>query len=306
MESKRRPFWLPASNYYVLSVAVSTAFFFLVWGILHDSGEETPWVTAGISASLLLCVAVILREVILRRARNRFLRQQRMMENRVRSAHLRSQINSPSQSSKLTVEQNAILIKEIEQKAEAARLLGRFAASHRDVFELCGEYIALTENELKTINANSPRLAPLLKGRSVAADYHRFHLLKWAEIETKSLSADAQNRPDADARVEAAQKALSVIETSLGYYPQEKSLLESRIVLQEMIVSIKVSDWIERAERAAFEGDNATAKSLYRDALFYLGRDNIENAWREEAAIRIDREIENLNARENKKQDLSK
>jgi hypothetical protein len=30
----RRPFWLPASNYYVLAIAVTIAFFFLVWGIL--------------------------------------------------------------------------------------------------------------------------------------------------------------------------------------------------------------------------------------------------------------------------------
>ncbi|MBK9768968.1 MAG: hypothetical protein IPP63_19255 [Chloracidobacterium sp.] len=60
-----------------------------------------------------------------------------------------------------------------------------------------------------------------------------------------------------------------------------------------MTVSIKVSNWIERAERAAFKGDTQKAKSLYRD-VFYLGRDNIENAWREEIAIRIDREIENL------------
>ena len=300
MERKRRPFWLPASNYYVLSVAVSTAFFFLVWGILHDSGEETPWITAGISASFLLCVAVILREVILRRAQNKFMRQQRILENQVRSAHIRSQINEPSQTNKLTIERNAILIKEIAQKAEAAKLLGKFSSSHREVFEMCSEYIAINENELKNVSANSPRLAPLLKGRSIAADYHRYHLLKWAEIETRSLSAEAQSRSSADERADAAQKALNVIDTSLGYYPQESSLLESRIVLQEMIVSIKVSDWIERAERAAFEGDRANAKSLYRDALFYLGRDNIETAWREEVAIHIDRAIENLNLIENK------
>ncbi|MEQ1606858.1 MAG: hypothetical protein ABL999_18500 [Pyrinomonadaceae bacterium] len=299
MESKSRPFWLPASNYYVLSVAVSTAFFFLVWGILHDSGEETPWVTAGVSASILVCAAVILREVILRRARNRFLRQQRTMENRVRSAQLRSQINSPRQPHKLTVERNAILLREIEQKSEAAKLLGKFSSSHREVFEMCGEYISLNEHELKSVNPNSPRLAPLLKGRSTVAEFHHYHLLKWAEIETRTLSAEAQSSSRTNDKVEAAQKALGVIDTSLTYYPQEQSLLESREVLQEMIVSIKVSDWIERAECAAFKGDYAKAKSLYRDALFYLGRDNVENVWREEIAIRIDREIESLNLAEN-------
>ena len=83
MNRVRRPFWLPASNYYVLAVAISAAFFFLVWGILHDGGEETPWITAGIGASILLSGAVILREIVLRRAHDRFVRQQRMMESRV-------------------------------------------------------------------------------------------------------------------------------------------------------------------------------------------------------------------------------
>src|SRR5580765_8162176 len=78
MNRARRPFWLPASNYYVLAVAVSATFFFFVWGFLHDEGEETPWVTAGVSSSLLLCGAVVLREVILRRSRDRFLRQRNM------------------------------------------------------------------------------------------------------------------------------------------------------------------------------------------------------------------------------------
>ncbi|HQZ97706.1 MAG TPA: hypothetical protein PLP21_15395 [Pyrinomonadaceae bacterium] len=306
MESKRRPFWLPASNYYVLSVAISIAFFFVVWGILHDGGEETPWITAGISSCILVCGAVILREVILRRARNRLLMQQRMMENRVKSAQLRSQINEPRHSNKITLERNAVLLNEIRQKSEAAKLLSRFSSSHREVFEMCGEYISLNENELKTVNPNSPRLAPLLKGRSAVAEYHRYHLLKWAEIEARTLSAEAQNRSRTADKVEAAQNALGVIDTALQYYPLEKSLIESREVLQEMIVSIKVSNWIERAERAAFKGDTQKAKSLYRDALFYLGRDNIENAWREEIAIRIDREIENLNQVENNGADLGK
>ena len=46
--------WLPASNYYALTMAVVIAFFFLVWGILHDGGDETPWISAGIGASAVL------------------------------------------------------------------------------------------------------------------------------------------------------------------------------------------------------------------------------------------------------------
>jgi hypothetical protein len=292
--NKRRPFWLPASNYYVLSIAVSTAFFFVVWGILHDGGEETPWITAGISASVLLCGAVILREVILRRAHAKFLHQQRIMENRVNAAAVRSQINDPRYTNKLTLERNAAILNEIRHKSEAAKLLNKFSAGHREVFEICSEYIALNESELSTVNANSPRLAPLLKGRSTVSDYHRYHLLKWAEIEARTLTQEAQNRVKTTEKIEAAQNAVSVIETALASYPSEKSLLESRDLLHDMVVSIKVSHWIERAERAAFKGAYSRAKSLYRDALFYLGRDNLHSDVREQAARRINAEIEQL------------
>lgn len=305
MERGRRPFWLPASNYYVLSVAISAAFFFLLWGILHDSGEETPWVTAGISASLLLCGAVILREVILRRARSRFLRRQRIMDNQVRAADLRAQINDP-RGNKLTIERNAAILSEIKQKSEAANLLNKFSSSHLEVFEMCMEYISLNENELKSVNPNSPRLAPLLKGRSAVAEYHRFHLLKWAEIEARTLTAEAQTKTRMADRVDAAQSALKVVERALQYYPQEPSLLGSQELLSEMVVSIKVSHWVERAERATFKGDYSRAKGLYRDALFYLGRDNVQTDARHDAAKRINEEIEHLNGLESDGPDLGK
>lgn len=288
----RRPFWLPASNYYVLSVAISAAFFFLVWGILNDGGEPTPWITSGISASILLCGAVILREVILRRARTRFLRQQKRMDNSVFDAY--SRMGETRSQHKLTLEKNASILKEIKQKSDAAQVLNKFSSGHREVFELCGEYLALNEGELKGVSAGSPRLTALLKGRSKAAEYHRFHMLRWAEIESRSMTNDATSRVNTNEKIEAAQNALNVIEVALASYPTENSLIESRELLSEMVVSIKVSHWVERAERAAFKGDYTKAKSLYRDALFYLGRDNIYNDDREQAAALINAEIEKI------------
>jgi hypothetical protein len=296
MNRLRRPFWLPASNYYVLAVAISTAFFFLVWGILHDSGEEMPWVTAGISASILLCGAVILREIILRRARMRFLHLQRTMDSSVHGLH--GQIGDPRIANKLTLEKNAAILSEIRQKSDAAKVLNKFSAGHREVFELCGEYITRNENELRTVNAGSPRLAALLKGRSAAAEYHRYHLLRWAEIEARMLTNEARNRTNTAKKVESAQNALNVIETALESYPAEQSLLQSHELLHELVVSIKVSGWVERAERAAYKGDNARAKSLYRDALFYLGRDNIQSQERDQAAAQINAAIERIRALE--------
>ena len=288
----RRPFWLPASNYYVLSVAISAAFFFLVWGILHDGGEETPWVTAGISASLLLCVAAILREVILRRARNQFLRQQRRMDDRVSDAY--SRIGEKRSHDKLTLEKNSAILNSIRQKSEAAKVLNKFSAGHREVFELCGEYLARNESELRTVNAGSPRLGALLKGRATATEYHRFHMLRWAEIKARALTNEVTSGVCTPKKIEAAQNALGVIESALASYPSEPSLLESQELLREMTVSIKVSHLAERAERAAFKGNYSQAKSLYRDALFYLGRDNVHTDERQQAARLINTEIEKI------------
>lgn len=303
MQTRSRPFWLPASNYYVLSVALAAAFFFVVWGILHDSGEETPWVTAGIAASAALCAAVVLREAIFRRARANFLRDQKLLDARTQAANIRAKISDSKPLKKLSIEANAVILKQITQKAEAANLLNKFSAGHREVFEMCAEYLALNENELKTVNPNSPRLAPLLRGRSTAAEYHRFHMLKWAEIEARSLSAEAQEKASAADRVEAASKAVTILDTALVSYPQEMNLLESRALLREMVVSIKVSDWVERAERAAFKGDRKRAVSLYKDALFYLARDPEINESREQAAERIYAEIRQLESLDNQRSD---
>lgn len=283
--------WVSASNFYVLAIGISTGFFFIVWGVLNDTGEEAPWITAGTSASILLCGAVIFREIVLRRARKRFQAEQRRME--VRFSHS-GNVTDNRNPSKLTLERNAAVLDLIRQKSEAARILNKVSEGHREVFELCSEYIAQNEGELRTVSASSPRLSALLKGRTAAVEMHRFHMLRWAEIEVTSLTNDARTRSGSDEKIDAAAGALDIIERSLVFYPAEQSLLQSRDLLQDLMVSIKVSGWIEQAERAEFKGEYALAKSLYRDALFDLGRDNANSQSREAAAERINAEIERL------------
>ena len=294
----RRPFWLPASNYYVLAVAIATAFFFLMWGILREEGEDAPWVTSGVGASIILGGAVVLRSMLLRR-----LQKYRFLEPGLAQTYsgVHPQYRSRQNSNKVTLEQNSAILAEIKQKSSAAKVLSKFAAGHREVFELCGEYIALADSELKTVNSNSPRFSALLKGRRSAAEYHRYHLLQWAEIEARSMTSEAQNRTNVEDKIEAANEAVGVIEYALKYYPAEQSLLESREVLAEMTMSIRVSDQVERAERAAFKGDFREALGLYRDALFDLGRDNVHTEERQQAAMHINAEIDRIRLLESEK-----
>jgi hypothetical protein len=76
-------------------------------------------------------------------------------------------------------------------------------------------------------------------------------------------------------KMNTAQEALTVLSSALQFYPNETRLIESETVLKDFIASIKVSHWIEQAERAAFKGNSKRAMSLYRDALFFLDREDV-------------------------------
>jgi len=267
-----------------------------MWDILNDGRNETPWVPAGIGASVLLCCAVILREVVLRRSRRLVLRQQRITGPL--GAVSGGRPGDERDAGKLTVERNAAILSDIKRKSEAAKVLDKFSAGHREVFELCREYLERNESELALVSAGSPRLAPLLRGRTAAVDYHRFHMLRWAEIEARSLTGEAKRMSDAARRIEAGLGALNVIDSALESYPSEPALIESRELLVDLIASIKVGDWVERAERAEFEGNNAGSIALYKEALFFLGRENVGGMHRDEAAARIRTAMERLRAAE--------
>lgn len=289
---KRRPFWLPASNYYVLAFALGLAFFFLLWGIFHDGGDEMPWVISGIAFSILMVGAVILRELILRRARNRYLAIERNFDRQLVDVY--SRIGEGNRPEKLTLEKNASILADIKRKSEAAKVLGKFADAHREVFEICEQYLSVNEREARTVQIGSPRLKALRKGKESASRFHRFHLLQWAEIETRNMAQEVQSLANASDKVTALQSAVSVIDSALEYYPAELSLIDSRMVLNEMLTSIRVSHFVEDAERSAFKGEYKQAISQYRDALFYLGRDNLRSEQRDSAARRINIEIDRL------------
>ena len=289
---RRRPFWLPASNYYILAGAIGLALFFLSWGILHDGGDETPWITAGIGFSILMVGAVVLRELILRRNRNRYLAQQREFDRHIADAVTR--IGEGQRSDKLTIERNDRIVSDIKRKSEAAKVLNKFADAHREVFELCDQYLEINDRESRLIRTGSPRVRALRKGRESVSRFHRFHLLQWAQIETRNMTQEVPGLVETGDKVSTLQNALGVIDSALEYYPAERSLVESRLVLSEMLTTVKVSHFVEKAELSAFKGDVKQALSLYRDALFYLGRDNAKSEQRDAAAQRIMFEIDRL------------
>jgi hypothetical protein len=203
-------------------------------------------------------------------------------------------VNPSVSQNKLTLEQNAAIIAEIRRKSEAAKVLSKLSDGHWQVFEICNEYLRRTKEELKTIGVGSPRLAALRRGREMVKEVHRSHLLAWAELEAKTFTEEAKNRVAVSDKLETAQKALGALTSALRYYPNERQLVESAEAVNEFIASIKISDLIEQAERAAFKGNNKRALNLYNDALFFLTRENVQNVERQMIAEKLNAEIEKL------------
>ena len=287
MIRKRPPFWLSALNYYILVIAIAAALFFVLWGVLHDSGEEAPWIGAGLAACIVIASAVFLREFILRISHSRQVAEQRRMD-----VALHGLSNKAHHSEKkLTIEKNAALLHEIKRKSDAAKILDRLPEGHREVFEMCGRYLSINSKELANVSPGSPRLAVLLKGKDAAESFHRFHLLKWAEIESRQFSAEAKQQTHMTKKLESAQKALGAIASALHFYPNEEDLQRSEEALLEFIASIKLENLLDRADRASFKGNHRQARKLYRDALFFLERDGRQLQNSNDIANRISDEI---------------
>jgi hypothetical protein len=257
-----------------------------------------PWATAGMVSSIILAGAVMLREVVLRGARNRLLDTQRQLDRSIKAtpAVRNGAIQDPN---KLTLEKNAAILSEIKQKSDAAKVLGKMPAGHKEVFEMCDRYIAVASNELKTIAPGSPRLGPLLRGREMAEKAHKFHLLQWAEIETRALMQEARHIQKFNDKLATAQKAAAIVDSALDHYPDEESLSESGEALREFIASVKISNWAERAERAAFKGNYKQAKKLYKDALYFVSKEVPGEENRNSAIAKINEELAKINGLEN-------
>lgn len=288
----RRPFWLPASSYYVLTAAITTALFFIIWGILREEDEEAPWVMSGILASIVLATAVFMREIILRKARMRYLITQKRLDANIKNVSV--PVGANQNSDKLTLEKNASIIQQIKQKSEAARILGKLSEGHLEVFQMCNEYLLLNKRQMETVGIGSPRLAALRRGKEIVQELHHFHLLSWAQNETRYLTQESKIRVTMSEKLESAQRAIVTLNSALEFYPDDRQLLESEAVLKEFITSIKVSHSIEQAERAAFKGNYKRAINHYRDALFYMAGENAPSRELELTAEKINAEIENL------------
>jgi heme exporter protein D len=284
-----------ASGYMLASGATAAALFFILWWMLNSSGDEAPWVPAGLAASVVMLVAVAAREVVMRRAWARYLLEKDRREQS--ASEQKKQSGSSSSGRSRSVDSYSSMLRALQKQSAEANAPGALPEAHLDAYLACQEYLESADDALRSATiANESRVA-FRAGQERARALARQHLLNWARGASRALTNEAQQRVRVSDKIETAQRALEVLDSTLSLYPDEAELHESEMAVREFIASVKVSHWVELAERAAFKGYYARAIDRYRDALFYLSREKMREETRAETAEKIGREIELLRAR---------
>lgn len=284
-----RPFWLSNGFYYGSAAAISFILFFTLWSILSEDQDthDGTWFPAFLLGTVFFAFAAALHGVLLRRVKNKYLLRREQMKFPGRGA-------ANLEPGKFTLEKHAAALKKIQSKSEVADASPTNGEAHLEVYRACGDYLEQVEIALPTVHAGSPRLAAFRSGQERVRGLQKHHLLAWAEEESRTLLREAQIRVTTNEKVETAQRALEVLDAALHIYPEERQLVESSVAVQEFIAASYVAHWVELAERAAFKGNYEQAVDHYRDALFYLSREAVNETQRLATAIEIETEINRL------------
>ena len=285
---------MPSSiGYFVLAIVLAAGLFFALWWILVSGGDDSPWLPAGLAASVVLVVALSAREVVMRRAWTRYL-----LENGIREApRSRSSSSGRSQKKTLSSSFHSAALRAIQKQSSAADRPGSTPEMHLDVAQLCHQYLASTDEAIRSGSYGSEKGIAIRAGQERVRALHRHHLLTWAKGQSRALTHEAQQRARTFDKIETATRAMDCIDSALRVYPDEVELNESRVAIGEFIASVKVAHWIELAERSAFKGHYRRAIDRYKDALFYLNQDVVKDEVRIAGTEKIEREIAKLKAR---------
>ena len=300
-QSRRRPPARPRSpssfGFMLTALLISLFVFFGLWWVLLASGDETPWLPAALAASVVMLVAVAAREVVMRRAWARYTHELEMRMGS-ESAQTASGALHLRPARKASVHATANSLRALQQRLAKAEEAGaQHPEAHLEAYRLCEQYLATTEESMRKPGMGTDVRAALRAGQERVRGLQKHHLLSWVRGEAQRLTHEAQRRVSVSDKIETAMRAIDVINEALQIYPAEPELLDSSLAVRNFIASVKVAHWVELAERAAFRGRYTRAVARYRDALFYLSRAEMGDDAREEAAARINREIEMLRAR---------
>ncbi|MBV9960407.1 MAG: hypothetical protein JO360_18415, partial [Acidobacteria bacterium] len=190
-------------GYMATAGATAAALFFALWWMLHTSGDEAPWVPAGLAASVVMLVALAAREVIMRRAWTRYILEQD--RRGLSSGETRVQRNvSGSGGGSRSMSRHAAALRELQRHSAEADAAGSLPNLHLEAYHLCKDYLASTEEVVRTRGINSQSLAALRAGQDRVRHLQKHHLLNWASGSSRALTFEAQRRVTVSDRIEMA------------------------------------------------------------------------------------------------------
>ncbi len=289
---------MPSSTgYMVVAIAIALSLFFVLWWMLVSGGDEAPWLPAGLAASVVLLVALSAREVVMRRKWTKYLLEHGIDDHSKSRRESGSHGTSRSSKKSFSAGLHSAALRTIQKQSAAADVPSATPEMHFDVAQLCHEYLASTEEAIRSGSMGSEKGIALRAGQDRVRSLHKHHLLTWARGNSRALTREAQQRARTSDKIETANKALECIDSALRIYPEEQELHESKAAIGEFISSVKVAHWVELAERSAFKGHYRRAIDRYRDALFYLHQGGVKEELRIAGSERIEGEIEKLRAR---------
>lgn len=281
-----------SAGYMMAAIVIAVGFGLVLWWMLANGGDEAAWLPAGLAVTVVLLVALSAREVIMRRAWTKYLLEHGIQEN----AKSRSGHRSRNPKKGFSASLHSAALRAIQKRSSSADAPGSTPEAHFDVAQLCHDYLASTEEAMRSGSTGSEKGIAIRAGQERVRSLHKHHLLTWARRHSLALTREAQQRARTFDKIETANKAVECLDSALRVYPDEVELNESKAAIGEFIVSVKVAHWVELAERSAFKGHYRRAIDRYRDALFYLNQDVVRDDVRRAGSERIEREIDKLQA----------
>ena len=286
---------MPSSTgYLMVAFIAAVSLFFLLWWVLVRTGDEAPWLPAGLASSVVLLVALSAREVVMRRAWTRYLLENGIPDTR-RKSHSPSTSSSRRSSKKgFSASVHSSALRAIQKQSAAADAANSSPEAHLDVAQLCQDYLSNSDEAIRSGGYGSEKGIAMRAGQDRVRALHKHHLLTWAKGQSRLLTYEAQHRARTFDKIETANRALECIDSALRIYAEEPELHDSKVAINEFIAGVKVAHWVELAERSAFKGHYRRAIDRYRDALFYLNQDVVKAEVRQAGTQKIEREIAEL------------
>ncbi|MEP6636672.1 MAG: hypothetical protein ABJB97_08085, partial [Acidobacteriota bacterium] len=192
---------MPSSaGYMIAAVGAAACLFFALWWMLVMGGDEAPWIPAGLAAGVVLLVALSAREVVMRRAWTRYL-----LEHGVTEGSSRTNFDQVKSSKNNYSSGHTSALKNIQTQAAEAEA-GSVPELHLEVFHLCQNYLASTEETLRSNSVPAEKRNVIRSGQERARVLEKHHLLTWARDSSRSLTHEAQRRARVSDKVDTANR----------------------------------------------------------------------------------------------------